>query len=306
MSFLKGKQVGEFNTVKFVQQSTPPALVSGESAIYIKNDGKVYKKIGTNTEVIIESASLTPSLVKSLYESNSNTNAFTDAYKNQLDSLTAGSKPEYYLFDSSFNQTSFVPVLDYTFPEGVSKSVKLDLREINVDTNNNVDLFIRFFVNETLNTNNTYKYHCQTLFSDGSNYNAQNNGTSQGQLTFGQGYGLNTSINNPFSMILDIQNIGSVTETPKVETTGVTWQGSYALHHRGHIILSELVKISGIRLYTTSGNLKGKISLYNKNTIFSEVSEPVSIYQVYQVSDPYQVSVSTAKNAKVLSFGTMA
>ena len=306
MSSLKGKQIGKFDKIKFIQQIVAPVLTESESAIYIKDDGKAYKKVGTGLEVAIESATPSPSLVKNLYESNSNTNAFTNAYKSQLDGLTAGSNPEYYLFDSAFNQSSFVSTLDYTFPVGISKSIKLDLREINVNTNSNVDLFIRFFVNGVLNTNSTYRYQCQSLFSDGSNYNTQSNGTSQGVLTFGQGYGLNMSINNPFSMILDVQNIGSATEHPKLESTGVTWTGSYAVHHRGHLVLSELAQISGIRLYATSGNLKGKISLYNKNISFPEVPGPASIYQGYQVTDPYQVSVPTANNAKVLSFGTMA
>lgn len=92
MSTLKGKQVGKFDTIKFNQQSSTPSLSSGESAIYIKSDGKAYKKVGANPEVELGAGSsgsgsndfLTKNFVDSsivpLPIGNSQINEFIDSF----------------------------------------------------------------------------------------------------------------------------------------------------------------------------------------------------------------------------------
>lgn len=248
-------------------------------------------------------ADLNPSVIKSRYESNSNTNAFTDTYKSKLDTLPQNLYTE-VTYIKQQNETVFQPYVDIDI-----SSIDLDnvlgiklTGDYNFNANGYSLVYRLIDISGNPITASIYDWH--------NSYRLQNAATTEDRaVAASQGYiqyrGLTDNGVYPLSFDINlkyftgknyyIEGSGQCLDT--ATTYGTTTEISGTIKYTQ--------KISKIRLYpnNTAVKLKGTFRLFTLTKNLPSDSAIESIYETQETVETVENQETTSKVAKVFGLG---
>lgn len=250
----------------------------------------------------IPSSNLAPALIKSRYESNINTNAFTDSYKSQLDNL-----PQSLYTSTTFIkqqvETVFQPYIDVDVSSinwdnlaGVKLMAEVNLTSANVNLQYRlIDTSGNPVSSAVYDWHNFYRYQQTTYGSDN-------------QLNVNSGYlswrGLTDNGVYPLSFDIDFKYFG-VGKDYYVKGEGqyfdVGTGYGFVVEASGTVKYTN--KISKIRIFTNTGKIKGNFRIFTLNKNLPTASATQSIYESVESVESIESYANSSALAKAFSFG---